>query len=114
MSTVLMDQVDTWWGYALGWTVNGYVAVSLVYNNQHYISDIIWGAPVGYFVGKWVSEHRSSKYTYRDGIPTGSPSSERRCASPPSHRSLTTAPVFEACRLSGPSSPVGEPVRRGQ
>ena len=69
MSTVLMDQVDTWWGYALGWTVNGYVAVSLVYNNQHYISDIIWGAPVGYFVGKWVSEHRSSKYTYRDGIP---------------------------------------------
>ena len=69
MSTVLMDQVDTWWGYTLGWTINGYVAVSLVYNNQHYISDIIWGAPIGYFVGKWVSEHRSSKYTYRDGIP---------------------------------------------
>ena len=69
MSTVLMDHVDTWWGYALGWTVNGYVAVSLVYNDQHYISDIIWGAPLGYFVGKWVSNHRSSKYTYKDGIP---------------------------------------------
>ena len=69
MSTVLMDHVDTWWGYALGWTVNGYVAVSLVYNDQHYISDIIWGAPLGYFVGKWVSKHRSSKYTYKDGIP---------------------------------------------
>ena len=64
-----MDQVDTWWGDVLGWSINSYVAVSLIYNDQHYISDIIWGAPLGYFVGKWVSKHRSSRYTYRNGVP---------------------------------------------
>ena len=69
MSVVLMDQVDQWWGHVLGWSINSYVAVSLVYNDQHYISDIIWGAPLGYFVGKWVSKHRSSKYDYLNGIP---------------------------------------------
>ena len=69
MSVVLMDQVDTWWGDVLGWSINSYVAVSLIYNDQHYISDIIWGAPLGYFVGKWVSKHRSSRYTYRNGVP---------------------------------------------
>jgi len=69
MSVVLMDQVDTWWGDTLGWTVNSYVAVSLIYNDQHYVSDIIWGAPLGYFVGKWVSKHRSTKYAYQNGHP---------------------------------------------
>ena len=69
MSVVLMDQVDTWWGDILGWTVNSYVAVSLVYNDQHYVSDIIWGAPLGYFVGKWVSKNRSTKYGYQNGQP---------------------------------------------
>ncbi len=69
MSVVLMDQVDTPVGYAIGWTINGYVAVSLVYNDQHYVSDVIWGAPLGYFVGKWVSKHRSTRYTYKNGQP---------------------------------------------
>ncbi len=89
MSTVLMDQVDQWWGYAMGWTINGYVAVSLVYNDQHYISDIIWGAHLGYFVGKWVSKHRSTKYKYHDGVPF------RVSAEPKKVRFATIAPLAD-------------------
>ena len=41
----------------------------MLYNNQHFISDVIWGAPMGFFIGKWMLENRSSKYHYVNGVP---------------------------------------------
>ncbi len=39
-----------------------YVGASLIYHNQHYISDVIWGAAMGYYVARWVVRHHSSRY----------------------------------------------------
>jgi membrane-associated phospholipid phosphatase len=39
-----------------------YMGISLVYNNQHFISDVIWGALMGYYNAWWVNRFHSSKY----------------------------------------------------
>jgi membrane-associated phospholipid phosphatase len=42
-----------------------YFSLSLVYYNQHFLSDVVWGAAMGYFTAKWLVRHRSSKYRCR-------------------------------------------------
>jgi membrane-associated phospholipid phosphatase len=37
-----------------------YMATSFWYNNQHFLSDVIWGAAMGDSVAKWVVRHRAS------------------------------------------------------
>jgi membrane-associated phospholipid phosphatase len=37
-----------------------YLATSFFYNNQHFLSDVIWGAAMGDYVAKWVVHHRAS------------------------------------------------------
>ncbi len=64
-----MDYFDNVWIDVIGYTCYAYISVTLLYNNQHFISDVIWGAPMGYFIGKWISQHRSSRYSYRHGRP---------------------------------------------
>ena len=39
-----------------------YVGASLIYHNQHFISDVIWGSAMGYYVARWVVRHHSSRY----------------------------------------------------
>lgn len=39
-----------------------YSSASLVYHNQHFISDVIWGSAMGYFVARWVVRHHSTRY----------------------------------------------------
>lgn len=36
-------------------------AVSLVVDNYHFVSDVLWGAALGYGVGRWVAQHRASR-----------------------------------------------------
>jgi len=69
ISTLLMGYFDEPWFDWLGYAAWAYISVSVLYNNQHFISDVVWGAPMGYFIGKWMLEHRSSRYRYRHGIP---------------------------------------------
>jgi membrane-associated phospholipid phosphatase len=49
---------------AAGLTSCGYMTASLMYNNQHFISDIIWGGPMGYFIGRWVAKQRAAAEVY--------------------------------------------------
>ncbi len=69
LSTLMMGYFDEPWLDYLGYAAWAYISVSVLYNNQHFISDVVWGAPMGYFIGKWMLEHRSSRYRYRDGRP---------------------------------------------
>lgn len=49
-----------------------YTSVSVIYVNQHYISDVIWGAPMGFFIGRWVLYYRSGLGTLRPPARGGS------------------------------------------
>ena len=38
-----------------------YMSGSVLYNDQHFASDVIWGAAMGWFIGQWVARHRSKR-----------------------------------------------------
>ena len=57
--------LDSIWLEVLAHIGGLYFATSLIYNDQHFISDVIWGAPIGYFAARWMMRHRSSKYSYK-------------------------------------------------
>jgi len=42
-------------------SVGLYVGVGLVYNEQHWASDLVWGFALGYFASHWVVSHHSSR-----------------------------------------------------
>ena len=69
LATLTADYFDALWIDVLAYFSYTYICVSVVYNNQHFISDVVWGAPLGYFLGKWMAEHRSSRYTYDGALP---------------------------------------------
>lgn len=48
----------------VGFAACGYMGASLLYNRQHFISDVLLGGAMGYFVGRWVVRHRASKVRY--------------------------------------------------
>ncbi len=56
-STVMAHAVDNifwkagWYGFA------GMVAVSRIYHDKHWVSDVIFGGAIGYFVGRLVVNH---------------------------------------------------------
>lgn len=60
---------DSWPLRGAAILVSAYMATGLVYNNQHYVSEIIWGGALGYATGIWVVHHRSTRYRYVDGTP---------------------------------------------
>ncbi|MCP4136284.1 MAG: phosphatase PAP2 family protein [bacterium] len=64
ITTVTAEYFDSLALRIISHAVNLYYTANLVYNNEHFISDMIWGAPIGYFVGMWVVKHRSSNFTY--------------------------------------------------
>ncbi len=69
ITALVVDYADNIYIDMLGYFCYVYIGVSVIYNNQHFISDVVWGAPFGYAVGKWVARHRSSKYKYKNGAP---------------------------------------------
>ncbi len=38
-----------------------YVGTSLIYNDAHFVSDVLSGAAIGWYVAKWVVDHHSSR-----------------------------------------------------
>ena len=69
LATLTMDYFDEVWLDVIAYASMAYVSFSVMYHNQHFISDVVWGAPMGYFIGKWVVRNRSSKYRYENGEP---------------------------------------------
>ena len=77
VATLTMMYFDNPWVDAAAYFAGGYIMVSVLYNNQHFISDVIWGAPLGYFIGKWVYDHHSSKMSYHNGVPKKRPGKKK-------------------------------------
>jgi len=60
-STIMANEVDN-----IFWKVSWYTAASLVgyariYHNQHWFSDVLMGAAIGYFSGEFVSDHNNNE-----------------------------------------------------
>jgi len=56
-STVMAHQVDNIY-WKVGWfTAAGLVASARMYHDQHWVSDVILGAAIGYFAGRFVVNH---------------------------------------------------------
>ena len=47
-------QEVSWLGHLMGL----YLCVGLIHNDQHFLSDVLWGAPLGYYIGKSVAHNR--------------------------------------------------------
>lgn len=46
------------------------LATFLIIDDAHYTSEVIVGSAMGYLIGRWVVEHRSSRYSYgANGLP---------------------------------------------
>jgi len=67
MLATAAEYYDSWALRLLTHLVGIYVGASLIYHDQHYLSDVVWGAGMGYFVARWVVRHHAS--THRCGEP---------------------------------------------
>ncbi len=69
MVAVGAEYYDSWPLRAVAIVGGTWFGAALVYRQQHFVSDIFWGAPMGYAVGAWVVRHRSSRFRYtREGV----------------------------------------------
>jgi membrane-associated phospholipid phosphatase len=68
--SVVMHAVDTPAAWISLNLVGVLLGVALVADNYHFTSEVILGAVMGFCVGRWVTEHRSSRYRNGDdGLP---------------------------------------------
>ena len=51
-----------WPLYVVGHAAALYIGMSLVYERQHFVSDVLWGGVMGYAIGRWIVYHRSSRH----------------------------------------------------
>lgn len=65
MLAVIAEYWDAWPLYVLAQVGGLYVSAALVYEKQHFISDVVMGAGMGYYIGRWIVRHRSSRYRCR-------------------------------------------------
>jgi membrane-associated phospholipid phosphatase len=70
MFAVLAEYYGLWPLHVLGQVAGLYISASLIYNNQHFVSDVLWGAGMGYYIGRWIVRHRSSRYRCKAQKPT--------------------------------------------
>ena len=69
LASVFAEYFDNWAVSTLAIAGTTYVSASLIYNDQHFASDVIWGASMGWAVGTWVVRHRSSRFrNTKEGI----------------------------------------------
>lgn len=60
-STVMANEVDNIF-WKIGWySLAGLVGYARIYHNQHWFSDVLMGAAIGYFSGEFVSNHNSNE-----------------------------------------------------
>ena len=53
-STILAEQIDTWWARAILYPFAALTAYARMHNNQHWLSDVIFAATLGYGTSKFV------------------------------------------------------------
>ncbi len=59
-STVMANEVDNAF-WKIGWySLAGLVGYARIYHNQHWFSDVLMGAAIGYFSGEFVNNHDSN------------------------------------------------------
>jgi hypothetical protein len=51
---------DSWWLRGVALTAGTYMSASLVYHDQHFVSDVLWGGAMGYAVATWVVDRHTS------------------------------------------------------
>ncbi len=56
VSTVMAKSIDNIYWKVLWYGAAGATALSRIYHNQHWVSDVFLGAAIGYYVGKFVVE----------------------------------------------------------
>lgn len=75
-STVMANEIDNVF-WKIGWyTAAGLVGYARIYHNQHWFSDVLMGAAIGYFSGEFVNNHclnnkgetKISLYPYPGGL----------------------------------------------
>ena len=60
-STVMANEVDNVF-WKIGWySLAGLVGYARIYHNQHWFSDVLMGAAIGYFSGEFVNNHNSNE-----------------------------------------------------
>lgn len=64
IATVYATYFDKPWLRVLLLGLAAGVATMLVVDDAHYASDVVLGAAIGFFTGRWVVHHRSSRYSY--------------------------------------------------
>lgn len=60
--SVFSEQFGSWAASTLAIAGTTYVGASLIYNDQHFASDILRGASMGWAVGAWVMRYRSTRF----------------------------------------------------
>jgi hypothetical protein len=60
-SKIMADEIDNIYWKISWFTASTLVALARIYNDQHWLSDVILGAAIGYFVGEFVSNHSTNK-----------------------------------------------------
>jgi membrane-associated phospholipid phosphatase len=63
VSTVLAEQIDTWWARAIFYPLAAATSYSRVYDDEHWTSDIFLGAAIGYLSGKTIVEINRERET---------------------------------------------------
>ncbi len=53
-STILAEQIDTWWARAILYPFAALTAYARIHNNQHWLSDVVFAAALGYGTSKFV------------------------------------------------------------
>jgi membrane-associated phospholipid phosphatase len=62
-STVMANEIDNIF-WKIGWyTAAGLVGYSRIYHNQHWFSDVLMGAAIGYFSGEFVNNENTNNKT---------------------------------------------------
>ncbi|MBK9246924.1 MAG: phosphatase PAP2 family protein [Ignavibacteria bacterium] len=64
ISTVLSDHIDRWWASVGLYTIAAATGISRIYDDKHWLSDVVLGASIGYFSGKLItSAHQAQRST---------------------------------------------------
>lgn len=55
------------WLHVLAHAIGIWFGMGLIYNQQHFLSDVLFGAAIGYYLGRWVVRHRVDRVGSRVG-----------------------------------------------
>lgn len=63
VSTVMANSIDNIFWKSFWYGTAGMVALSRIYNNKHWASDVFLGSAIGYFVGKFIFDYNNLENT---------------------------------------------------